>query len=488
MAKIKTSRKVDKSSKSKDHQGDTVGWIVQEQLISDLASGRVGGVSFPLSPTQETLKIDRSIVYLSTLCFTEQDDMVPVPSHSNKDIVPNSDTIFSSRLKDRFATLQRIYHDALARKETCGGSQSIKPGVLFELSLILCPSKDQLEVVVRDLKAVKINLTTQAQQAAEDLLKEVGTENSFQTGKREHQQDKPCPPKSKPVTHLEEKCVSNPMVEQRQPKQDKQTLEELLRQRYISENSANSSNDDSIDASWIEVSKIKRKDSASISPTLSSTVQRLESTVVYESPTPILPTACYKQSRSSREPEIRDGAGTKVPGALKLYDDEDFDQTTALMSKDHCAFGVKEGPQTPSCPSSDIFSTSCDRKNERIRDLEASIDEMKREHAKTLQMERQRYDDLIQSLQLRLYISETRLKTYEEALRTHIQAVAANVCSGGLPPSPDRMSFASVTRDEVMSSPRSLISKALQKNNVHNEKSIDSTSGDGMGSSCAFST
>jgi len=35
----------------------------------------------------------------------------------------------------------------------------------------------------------------------------------------------------------------------------------------------------------------------------------------------------------------------------------------------------------------------------------------------------------MQALQLRLYISETRLKTYEDALQQHVEAVANNVAA-----------------------------------------------------------
>jgi hypothetical protein len=481
MTKITISRKANKaSSKRKDQQRDTddVGWIVEDQLILDLATGRVGDASFPLSEIQQNLKIDRSIVYLSTLCFAEQDDMVP--TYAMEGNVSNKSSI-SSRVTERFATLQAMYHSVLARQETNGVCQSVQPSVLFELSPRLCPSKEQLEVVVRDLKAAKDNLTRKVQQAA-DLLEECNEQNKFRAGKRGHQQIKNRPPNSMPATYCEGECAFFPVVEQRQPKQDTKTLEELLRPRYVSENPEISSKDDVVGASWIEISKIKRKGSSSMSPTILSTVLRSKSSAppsVNKSITPILPTKPRTSSRGTRDGEI---TGSKVARESKPTDDQAFDHNSSTTDKGT----VVKGEHNSQCGlSPDMFNTSYDKQKERIQVLEASMEEMKREHAKTLQQERQRHDDLVQSLQLRLYISETRLKTYEEALQTHIQAVALNVNGGGQSSSPDRMIVATEKSEEVAFH-RSLITKALQKINEQNEKSLGTISGNGRSCSCTL--
>jgi hypothetical protein len=524
MAKAKVTRKADKSSKSEDMQRGTgeVRRIVLDQLISDLAAGKVGDASFPLSETQKTLKIDRSIVYLSTLCFVELDDMGP--THSNNE---NVDTIISSRLHERFETFQRIYHGALAKQGRNIESQIFKSDVLFELSPRLCPFTEQLVMVLRDLKVATVNLTRLAQQAAEDLLNESNEESIVHPGKRAQQTNKKRPSKSKPVTYCKAECVSTHMDEQRQPIQETQTLEELLRNRYVSENPESSSNYDFPSTSWIEVSKIKNKNHASKLPAISSIVQVLESSAqlsVGELTTPESPDAgeiietkvlgastitdveafervpatidrdscsaniaqpSVGELTTPESPEAGEMIETKMPGASTVAGVRAFEKTPAITDRDKCSAIVQERPQSPSCLSPDIFNTSYENQKKRIRDLEASMDEMKLEHAKTLQNERQRCDDLIQSLQLRLYISETRLKAYEEALWTHIQAVTTNVSGGGQPSSSDRIIVATVAGDEV-SSPRSLISKALQKNSAQNETRIETMSGDGMGGSCSF--
>lgn len=156
-------------------------------------------------------------------------------------------------------------------------------------------------------------------------------------------------------------------------------------------------------------------------------------------------------------------------------------------------------------PGRDLSTTTTSLGDEaRIRELEElltvtrlTLQEERVAHARTLQREKERHVDIVQALQLRLYISETRLKTYEDALEDHIQAVANNMSSssthhhhhnqimtttstplsergvglegrslggdGSLPSSSlSPPSSATIPRGQVVSSP-SLISKALQQ-------------------------
>ena len=71
-----------------------------------------------------------------------------------------------------------------------------------------------------------------------------------------------------------------------------------------------------------------------------------------------------------------------------------------------------------------------------IEDLKQQLLQMDKERLeerqlaqKTLQHERDVSFERIQALQLRLYISETRLQTYEEALQYHVESVQRNVAT-----------------------------------------------------------
>ena len=77
-------------------------------------------------------------------------------------------------------------------------------------------------------------------------------------------------------------------------------------------------------------------------------------------------------------------------------------------------------------------SAALTQQTERITDLEHDLAEANRQligerlaHTKALRKEKGRYENLIRAMQLRLYISENKLRTYEDALEKHNQAVSA---------------------------------------------------------------
>jgi hypothetical protein len=79
-------------------------------------------------------------------------------------------------------------------------------------------------------------------------------------------------------------------------------------------------------------------------------------------------------------------------------------------------------------------------------------------HAKALREEKERCEDNMQDLQLRLYISKTHLKTYQDSLEQHVESVASNLSNNFTPSSPMRRGGRGVAQDPP-SSP--LISRAF---------------------------
>jgi hypothetical protein len=70
----------------------------------------------------------------------------------------------------------------------------------------------------------------------------------------------------------------------------------------------------------------------------------------------------------------------------------------------------------------------------RVRELELQLAkkdlELQQErqvHAKAMSQKHLDFDNQIQALQLRLYISETRLKNFQDALEQHVEAVSSNI-------------------------------------------------------------
>ena len=71
--------------------------------------------------------------------------------------------------------------------------------------------------------------------------------------------------------------------------------------------------------------------------------------------------------------------------------------------------------------------------NDRMAELEEALKNTKNllrqersRHAQQLNQEKEQHANSMQALQLRLYISETRVKTYQDALDKHLQSVASN--------------------------------------------------------------
>lgn len=127
-------------------------------------------------------------------------------------------------------------------------------------------------------------------------------------------------------------------------------------------------------------------------------------------------------------------------------------QLTALLSVDASVFVPSVNKQIRTAPNpvpthvaSNSFTTEADQSatatqaallqqrvlelEQRLATKEQELQRLKEEHAQQLHRERDQADERFQALQLRLYISETKLKTYEDALEDHVRAVATNTCS-----------------------------------------------------------
>jgi TolA-binding protein len=62
-----------------------------------------------------------------------------------------------------------------------------------------------------------------------------------------------------------------------------------------------------------------------------------------------------------------------------------------------------------------------------VRELQQQLQQERENNARILKKEREDAQELLQGMQLRLHISETRTRIFEEALAAHVDAVAQNV-------------------------------------------------------------
>ena len=83
----------------------------------------------------------------------------------------------------------------------------------------------------------------------------------------------------------------------------------------------------------------------------------------------------------------------------------------------------------PAVPSSLELSKVVHDLERQLAQKDRHLEEQQKEHGQQLRKEREQAEERLQALQLRLYICETKLKTYEDALEDHVRAVASNTSS-----------------------------------------------------------
>jgi hypothetical protein len=153
---------------------------------------------------------------------------------------------------------------------------------------------------------------------------------------------------------------------------------------------------------------------------------------------------CIQQQRDATQNELNAIHSTKtdnpdsvvssviIPSSKQLTEQQP--QPRRVVEYIDCAVGFDQRRNQSTTPAT--ITQSLDHDHQRIRELEellqmtqSTLQEERIAHARIVQKEKEKHVDIVQALQLRLYISETRLKTYEDALNEHIQSVAANMSS-----------------------------------------------------------
>ncbi|KAL3916813.1 MAG: hypothetical protein SGILL_005010 [Bacillariaceae sp.] len=363
--------------------------------------------------------------------------------------------------RKRFTKLQQL---------AVAASQGDEDNILFSWSPRLSsPTEEQLERVQTDITDMKDRLENNANRVAKELqlnadsvvaAKTAATRDNLQKKKKKR------PPQAAKSAVEEETDACEVDSE------SNATLQDLIQQRLGEVNE----NVDSInhEEEWVPVVKkngkgkaMGNKDTAKSSTDAAIGTAKQYSTneldedifsdaaddpstcdVVGSLTLPIAPL-----EESAKEPPVDQAESVSAISIHTANDDENVTHSATETSGASVA-----------CTST-TDSQSQDPQQRRINELEQRLSALQQQHAKTLRNQREHYDDLIQSLQLRLYISETRLKTYEQALEDHVQAVQANMA----PSSPHRsrsMSGAIDTEDvvQVPASSPTLIAKAMEKN------------------------
>ena len=285
-------------------------------------------------------------------------------------VVVGANVQFTAKQTRLFTKLQKVYH-------TCLSLESEQK--LFQLSPTLIPCKEAQHVIQRNVKEKQTEMDLQAKRIAEQLLEAEINVLQKKTKKRS------CRKKQqKPQTVVEKTVPVDETAQQQQEEDEEDDDEEKLpvssdpagRESVLSPIQVPVEKQDASPDSWVQV-KTKRS---------------LRS----ESPSEV--SACTRFD------------GNKEKGSVHM-------QSVSCETQD----------TIPSAATIQSLQERIHQLQIQLAEKESLLEQERTAHATQLQSEREGTEERMQALQLRLYISETRSRAFEEALNAHVEAVANNV-------------------------------------------------------------
>ena len=380
-----------------------MGLQAAEQLVTELAAGRVG-TDFQPTEIQNELNIPVFLIYLFGIVIAEEEYQRWKNDKPDQD-VPNP---FNSAREKRFLVFQEQYFESLE------SSDSTKS---YKLTTRMLPSKEQQAIVKRDLLAEYEKLESLSNEALEALLLEEATSAQQAMTKSKRKKKKK---KSKNQSKASDKKEAM-VIETGDEKMPSITHE----------------NPATADTERIDDSEMEKDSSSSSSLVLEPDAVN-----------------AIDRNMSKGQVELDDqmkGGGFQVKSLL-----ETLTSPSRLESSKISTVNTSMDPSNLQQSTDDASMLT-----QRIRDLELQLAEANRRseeermaHSKALRKEKERHESLIQALQLRLYISENKVRTYEDALEKHIESVSVITGSG--------CSVKKRNQEERVPSSPSLISKVLE--------------------------
>ena len=444
-----------------------MGLHAAEQLVAELAASRVGK-DMKNTEEQRDLNIPSFLVYLLGIVIAEDEyhrsnDHKSIPSN-----VKGSRHCVSVREK-RFFDFQKMYF-ALTKNVY---SES-KP---YKLTTRIVPSKDQQAIVNRDLLKQCEKLESASNEALQFLLMEESLSSSQHTvkkNKRRIKKGKKQKSRRHPITEINENVISDPDI-------NGEKRMGTCNMNEVTSATLHFSPDNSVDGNVREGGRYPSSNLVSDDIHM-STATRFTSPMHLETDSGsnmklnkeiLLQIECIGDFPVSSD-DVADNS-----------DEEDFSsEGSRVQNTEPFAINLPQLSSTPpnnlqsvTCPSDDVdlrnsaneaFAPT--KQSQRLNDLEKDLVEIRQQliderlaHTKALRKEKERYENLIQALQLRLYISENKLRNYEEALETHVHAVSLINSS--------RYTTRGKTRNEERRpGPSSLISKVLENQSDENPR------------------
>jgi hypothetical protein len=410
-----------------------------ESLLVDLANGCIG-TSLPLDATQQELSMSRPLVYMAGL-------IVVVAGSGGPSSPP-----FTKEQHSLFQRLQTLYHEGRGQE------------TLYELSPTLLPCEAARKEIQQAVEKRVKEIEEQSSKVAKELLKAEQKAKKTKNKKTTTNKKKENPARTTNITSPEKEDAL---------KDDEHTIprpsaseSESLTALFLRQLPLTSSDEDADESgSWMEVTKKSKKPVVaaaaartistipSVEESKSSEEEEEEKKLPPKSFAPSLPT--LKQAKLPARARMKLVKKPLVPALQQQQ------QQQQQHVEEKVVEAKKEPPENKTEPKTspltlpvvnhtptDVYtvndptcSTTLLQWQARIRQLESQLsqknqdlEEERTAHTKALALEKEISNERLQALQLRLYISETRLKTFEDALEQHVQAVANNTA----PASPER--------------------------------------------------
>ena len=366
---------------------------IAEALILELASS--GSREIKLSEEQGTLAIPSQLVYIAGITLSGKSSTPPY----------NLPT-----LQERFTKLQELYN-----------SQAAHPlQSFFSLSPRIVPTEEQQGQIDADISQKRKELEMQANAALEELLKTEEKALKVATSKKSKQSRVK---QSLPLTQ-QNKEGNDEDARGRVPSE---TLGDIMATKLHADNEQAGFND----GSWISVKKKGSKSDPLISIRKDDSYDK-ENDTTFKSQEDTTIVAHPSEKMANTSTVVPKGEDAANDGSVGPY---------------FLAAAQQGTPTTSTAPLTTISSSSLDgdKKTDRIQQLEAQLGAKQEQLQKDrvmydffLREEKERLENIIQDLQLRLMISETRLKTYQDALEHHVESVTSNLSNNYAPSSPIR--------------------------------------------------
>ena len=397
---------------------------------------------FELTKFQKELSIPLHLVYLAGLLFS---------SKSSSSLSPSATTPpYPEVLRGRFQEYQTVYYEYADADS--GNDDAEKSTTHYTLSPRLIPTKEQQAIIDDDIMRKSKEMEDIADYVgkglvvAEDETSGAKMTNGKKKSTTSTKKKKKHPSKS---TLIRKEDDSDDGGKQRVPNETLEQLQKQIQEQtssYLTRGSDdNYENND--DDTWITVPKKSTRNAPNKSP-LPSSEEELSKEDNYYDVASLEPTTIPLPSPKSDWKEVQNDAivcslSDKAEERVSHNEGSSFVEVVSSpipLCEDNESNSICQAPVASVVDGSRAETSETDQLRKRIHMLELQLAEKeelllleRRNHAKELRVEKEKHDSHAQSMQLRLYISETRLKTYQEALDQHIQAVAANVAPNSHP-------------------------------------------------------